>query len=432
MTTGTADADVVAKLASRWLALGGLVLVGATGPLWTGTSRFPQIPFLSGLRAVPLGVDWILLAGLLAAWTTVLLKPAPHRIGRVALLCSAGLLTGLILLNQHRLQPWAWEFLLAGLLLGSAVPQTALSGWRWLVVSIYAWSALSKLDVTFFQSHGPFLLEGLFRALGRPDALALWSDAARTRLAAGIPLSELMIALALAIPATRVFGLVGALAMHLLLLLALGPLGHGHQPGVLLWNVFFIGQNLLLFARSPAPCPAWRDQSRSTRLAWVITGLAIVFPALEPFGLWDHWPGWAVYASRPERVFVSIAEIDAPRLPGDVQSWLEPAGPFEPWRQLRIDRWALAAVGAPIYPQDRFAIGVALAVATGPGTPDIRIEWQSPADRVTGQRMIETATGTKSVAKFAERFRLNALPRSSRAGSAHSRAAAAPSPPRAP
>lgn len=428
MTTATTDADVAAKHASRWLAAGGLALVGATWPLWTGTSSFPQVPFLSGLRAVPPGVDGILLGGLLLAWLTVLAKPAPHRAGRIALLVAAGLLSGLLLLNQHRLQPWAWEFLLVGLLLGCAVPAAALSGWRWLVVSIYAWSALSKLDVTFFHSHGPFLLEGLFRALGWPDALALWGDAARTRLAVGIPLTELAIALTLAIPSARLVGLVGALAMHLVLLLALGPMGHGHQPGVLLWNVFFIGQNLLLFVRPPAPCRPWRDQPRPTQLAWAITAVAIGMPALEPLGGWDHWPGWAVYASRPERVFVTIAEADAQRLPHDLQAWLEPAQPFQPWRQLRIDRWSLAAVGAPIYPQDRFAIGVALAVAGGPGSPDVRIERHSPAHHFTGQRTIETATGTKSVTQFARRFRLNALPRSSRAGSEHIRAPAAPSP----
>lgn len=429
MTTTEGDhAASTLRIASRWLALGGLALVGATWPLWTGTTDFPQVPLLVALRPVPLLVDWTLLAGLVAAWIAVLWTPAPQRVGRVGLLIVAAALGLLILLNQHRLQPWAWQFLLVGLLIGSAAPAAALSAWRWLAVSIYVWSALSKLDVTFFQSHGPFLLEGLFRALGRPEALGLWSETARFRLAAAIPLAELSVAVTLLIPRTRLVGLVGSITMHLVLLLALGPFGHGHQPGVLLWNLFFIGQNLLLFARPAIACPAWSEQSAGTRFAWAVTGLAVLLPALEPFGGWDHWPGWAVYASRPERVYASVAEADAEHPPENLQPWLEPAGPFDPWRQLRIDRWSLAAVGAPIYPQDRFAVGVALAVARGPGEPDVRITRDSPANRFTGKRTTQVVTGTEAVENFARRFRLNAQPRTSLAESARTDAANAPSP----
>jgi hypothetical protein len=428
MTTEADPAAATMTFASRWLALGGLALVGATWPLWTGTSDFPQVPLLAAMRTVPLPVDGSLLASLVAAWIAVLWKPAPQRVGRVGLLVAAAALALLILLNQHRLQPWAWQFLLVGLLIGSASPAAALSAWRWLAISIYVWSALSKLDVTFFQSHGPFLLAGLFRSLGQPDALGLWSETARNRLAAAIPLAELSVAVTLLIPRTRLVGLVGSIAMHLVLLLALGPFGHGHQPGVLLWNLFFIGQNLLLFARPAAAGPAWREQPAGTRFAWGIAGLAILLPALEPFGAWDHWPGWAVYASRPERSYVSIADADAEQLPENLQPWLEPAGPFDPWRQLRIDRWSLDAVGAPIYPQDRFAVGVALAVARGPGEPDVRITWDGPADRFTGKRTTQVVTGTEAVERFARRFRLNAQPRSSPAESVRTDAANAPSP----
>lgn len=427
MTTATDDpAAATLNPAARWLALAGLALIGATWPLWTGTSSFPQVPLLSALRPTPLLVDWTLLAGLIAAWIVVLWRPAPQRVGRAALLVAATTLGLLILLNQHRLQPWAWQFLIVALLIGSATPAVALAGWRWLAVSIYFWSALSKLDVTFFHSHGPFLLEGLFRALGSSNALGLWSETARSRLAAAIPLSELTVALMLAVPQTRLFGLVAAIAMHLVLLLALGPFGHDHQAGVLLWNLFFIGQNLLLFARPAIPCPARRDQSAGSRLAWLAACVAIALPALEPFGGWDHWPGWAVYASRPERVYVSVAEADADRLPDHLQPWLEPAGPFEPWRQLRIDRWSLSAVGAPIYPQDRFAVGAALAVATGTGRPDVRIAWDSAADRFTGMRTSQVLTGTEAVEAFARRYRFNAQPRWSPAESVRSNAANAP------
>ena len=397
--------------ASRWLAIGGLALVGVTWPLWTGTSDFPQVPLLSGARAVPTVVDAILLAVLLASWACVLIWPPPQRAGRVALGTASVALAGLMLLNQHRIQPWAWEFCLVGLLLALGGVRTGLLSWRWLVISIYVWSAISKLDATFFTSHSPFLLEGLLKALGQPRALALWSEAARWRLAAAIPHGELLIALALAVPRLRLLGLVGAVAMHAILLLALGPWGHGHQPGVLLWNLFFIGQNLLLFGQPAPNRTGWQDL-RSGEWAAVVVGLtAVLFPALEPIGLCDHWPGWVVYASRPERVYVYVAEADADQLPAEAQRFLEPATPWEPWRQLRIDRWSLASTLAPIYPQDRFAVGIALAIAEGPGAPHVRVIRESAADRWTGKRGTSEFVGTTAVAEYSQAFRLNALPR---------------------
>lgn len=397
--------------ASRGLAIGGLALLGVTWPLWRGTSDFPQVPLLSGARAVPTVVDAILLAALLASWACTLIRPPPQRAGRVALGTASIALAALMLLNQHRIQPWAWEFLLVGLLLAVGGARTGLLTWRWLVISIYVWSALSKLDATFFTSHGPFLLEGLLKALGQPRALALWSEAARWRLAAAIPLGELLIAVALLVPRLRMLGLVGSIAMHSILLLALGPGGHGHQPGVLLWNLFFIGQNLLLFGQPAPNRTGWQDL-RPGEWAAVVVGLAaVLFPALEPIGRCDHWPGWVVYASRPERVYVFVAEADADTLSAEAQHFLEPATPWEPWRQLRIDRWSLASTLAPIYPQDRFAVGIALAIAEGRGTPHVRVLRESAADRWTGQRTTSEFVGTTAVAEYSQAFRLNAQPR---------------------
>ncbi len=149
----------------------------------------------------------------------------------------------------------------------------------------------------------------------------------------------------------------------------------------------------------------------------------VLLPFLEPFGLYDHWPAWAVYASRPERTRVYVADNRVPDLSPELKTfvgkkksdkeamarWL--AGKSA-WREVRIDRWSLAAVGAPIYPQDRFQVGVALAIAEKYNLGrDIRVEIDSPANRWTGNRSANVYQGTEAIRQLARQYRLNALPR---------------------
>ncbi|HEX6987807.1 MAG TPA: hypothetical protein VF170_20670, partial [Planctomycetaceae bacterium] len=81
-------------------------------------------------------------------------------------------------------------------------------------------------------------------------------------------------------------------------------------------------------------------------------------------------------------------------------------------RVLRTDLWSLDALSAPIYPQGRFRAGVALAVieryALGEAA---RLVVETRADRLSGERTRIEYVGRNAVRRFAESFRLNALPR---------------------
>ena len=90
---------------------------------------------------------------------------------------------------------------------------------------------------------------------------------------------------------------------------------------------------------------------------------------------------------------------------------------FSPlWRddrcQLRVDRWSLHAVDAPIYPQNRFQIGVALALAEAYELDDhMLVIVESAADRFTGKRSSQTLDGVAPLKNKAEQDWLNAVPR---------------------
>jgi hypothetical protein len=146
-------------------------------------------------------------------------------------------------------------------------------------------------------------------------------------------------------------------------------------------------------------------------VAWAILIGALVAPLGEPLGLWDHWPSWAVYAARPEKVTVFIHEDDLAKIPAELREFLQEPSPLDPWHPIRLDRWSLAATKTPIYPQSRFHVGVALALAERCKLTTMKLEIESAPDRWTAQRKRTEFVGLEAIDKLATTYTLNAKPR---------------------
>jgi hypothetical protein len=340
------------------------VLLAVTWKLWIPQADFPQVPLFRWAGSIPTWIEWsctvLLLAGLLRiavgrreAVTQVTLRE------RVAWLVVAGAFLLLVLIDQHRLQTWAYQLGLMSFVFAFPSSQTtpltqvvrrvdSLALLRWLTVSIYFWSAFSKIDRAFVTSHGQTLVVAAFGAVG-VDA-ARWPTDLKWWLAVALPLCELLVALSLAWPGTRRIGLWLAIALHGILLAALGPLGLNHSRGVLTWNLAFIVHDWLLFRREPCAM----DSKSSSPFFAATCGLilfACAWPALEPFGGCDHWLAWSVYSTRTERVTVTLTEAGVRRLP-------EPARRLVQDGELAFDRWSFDALAVPVYPQLRFQLGL--------------------------------------------------------------------------
>ncbi len=346
-----------------------------------------------------------------------LFAPRRSRLWRGGLVLFALVFASMAIIDQHRLQPWAYEFFLIAVVLAMTPTRRSLVLIRLLVVSIYFHSALSKLDSSFLETNGQQLVSGLLSSVDL--TMDWWSPGARRLAAASLPVGELLVAIGLIVPAMRRFALPGAVLMHLLLLVTLGPWGLKHEAGVLIWNVFFIAQDILLFGTffktdlvKDAATATDMQADKSTRLVGGLVVAVIVLPLLEPFGWFDHWPAWAVYASRPERVTVFIDRTARSRLPESLQKHVEPPRPLDDWCEVRLDRWSLEALAVPLYPQDRFQIGVAIDLAHRYELDsDIRVFIESSASRWTGKRSSRELIGREDIEREADRFRLNATPR---------------------
>jgi hypothetical protein len=310
------------------------------------------------------------LATLVAASTTLLII---GRRGLASRFASGGVAISLLcffIFDQHRLQPWAWQFFLLSVLLALADDVTATRCWIWLTVSIYFWSAVSKFDYNFFHDQGPILVEGLKHAIGLRHAANRWVESFDVGAAIVLAAGEMSVAVLLSFVRTRRIGVWLAVYMHVALLIALGPLGLNHSWGVLLWNAFFAGQTWLLFRSACEP----RDSAAGSltvkrtgsasrwgnRLATGVILGAVLWPVLEPAGGCDHWLAWAVYSARAGQLEI-LVESDEPL----------PDGPAEfdqvirtvneqstVYYRAKVAGWSVKELGVPIYPQYRFQVAM--------------------------------------------------------------------------
>ena len=92
----------------RWWAAAGLALFAATWKLWAPQAEFPQVPLFGWAGSLPLFVDWLAFGVLLGSVTLAAWRPNSRRSWLVLVVS----LSVLIVLDQHRLQPWAWQLLL--------------------------------------------------------------------------------------------------------------------------------------------------------------------------------------------------------------------------------------------------------------------------------------------------------------------------------
>jgi len=403
--------------------------------LWMPQHDFPQVPLFGFLRPVPLWIDGMLVGLLVIGLGGTLRFGARGRWRTLSLLGVLVGLAGLVALDQHRLQAWAYQAMIIATLLLTVPPRVGLSWLRVLAVSVYAYSAAGKLDYQFLHTVGQQFLGAAGDWLG--IAIETWQPSTRVRAALVFPLVEMGLGLAALFPATRRPAGWGLVGMHATLLWLLGPWGLEHQPGVLVWNGFFVGQALLLFVglgagpqekaagagRIAASLPAQGalGETASGAPAWwrwaglpVLMVAVLVLPLTERWGVWDHWPSWALYSPHSSRVEFAVHASQSEQLPATLRPFLKAASSAGGWRVLEIDRWSLATLGVPVYPQARFQIGVALAVVrqTDLG-PAVRFQQRGPADRWTGRRAIEAAGGVSELQEAAERFWLNAAPRGS-------------------
>jgi predicted DCC family thiol-disulfide oxidoreductase YuxK len=337
---------------SKQVLLLAMLAAVATAPkLWVSERAYPVVPVAGKLPAL---LEYTALALLLGASVVGLALPKPRK----ALMLFAAGAAVLALGDQTRWQPWFYQY---ALMLG------VLAAWRWdgsdvkasleplgalraVLVGIYLWSGIQKLNATFLGGTFGWLLEPLGALLPAGLVAGLSS--------AGIaaPLIEIAIGLALLFSITRKAAVVAAVVMHTVLLAMLGPWGHDWNSIVWPWNTAMIALVLILFAgdrhSKPASIIGWPISP--SRLAMVAAFL--VLPSLSLIDRWDPYLSSSLYSRSLRHAGIQLRSDARAALPARLQPYADEEDMLWPMT------WALDELNVPAYPALRVYKGLARAV----------------------------------------------------------------------
>ena len=345
--------------------------------LFLATRVYPRVPVLDGWPALPAPLDVVVLGALLATLGGVTLAPRPRWWAAAATVLALILAAD----DQSRWQPWFYQYvaMLAALALARDAGDT-LAAWRAVLVGLYLWSGIQKLNATFMTHLFPWLVEPLAGVL----------PAGLQRLLLGgwmvVPVMEIAVAVGLLVPRLKNAAVVGAIATHVVVLGLLGPLAHGTNAVVWPWNAAMAALAALLFwngshARASHVLPR---RLGAHAAALVVFG---VLPALSFAGRWDAYLSGALYSGNVKAAALAVSDAVAARLPAPARRHVVRnrmgANVLDVWE------WSMDELAVPSYPEDRVFRAVARDVCRLAADPaDVVLVIFGRPGALTGHREI--------------------------------------------
>jgi len=327
--------------------------------LWVSERLYPLTPIAPFFKPLPYPFDYAAYILLLALLAASAVAPRPRWWIAAALL----LLATLCAQDQSRLQPWCYQY--AFMLGGACFSLPGKDNWpntcRLIIAATYFWSGAQKLN--------PYFAAGTFTYLAQP--LASHFPALIEKAGYAAPYIELACGSGLLTRRFRTAAVAALIAMHVCILLAIGPFGHNSNTLVWPWNIAMIVFLLVLF-RSP--------EARAREILWgpswfhrIVFALFALAPALSFFNLWDGYLSAALYAGNKNQAAIYMTESVAEHLPDAAYNDAsdEPDGRDK----LLINDWSFDELNAPAYPEIRIYKNAARKLCEFAAKPsDVKLE----------------------------------------------------------
>jgi hypothetical protein len=336
----------------------------ASMPLWMNGREFPLMPVFSQLPLLQPPWDQVLFGTLLALLVVACWF---YRFGVLLFLLGS---LFLVLADENRAQPWFYMYWIM-LLLSLAPAPANLAGCRFALVAVYIWSGIQKYNPNFFKQVVPWFAYPAGKWLP-PDSVQ-WIE----WFIAAAPFVEIFIGLGLLFRFTRLAAVIAAVAVHVIALVFLGPLGHNINLVVWPWNLAMAALVLVLFPAVPIARAA--DLKESLMVAVVLVLFALL-PILSFFGKWPSYLSFAVYSGNLATADIFVTESFRDRVPDSLRPFVQPTQqPYDPKIQgpyvFNYHQWAMKELRVPTLPEPRgfFALGRHLVATYGAKPHELRL-----------------------------------------------------------
>lgn len=311
--------------------------------LWLVERSFPLVPLLTDS---PFLSAWQHLAFLVTGFVALMLMLVrPHGIFVLVFLMSFGTV---ILQDAMRLQPWVYLYLLCLSVIGTGLAWrshwNALNTLRLIVVCLYFYAGLFKINDAFFQYAGITYLSFLNPLL--PESLS----GLPPLLGYALPFIEMGIGIGLLTLRFRGAAVRMALLMHLFILVFV-VLRLNWNFVIVPWNLGMMAMVILLFRSNGHSSIGHILFNERWPLHILVTMLVAIMPMNHFIGFWDTYPSFDLYSYRGQSVLIVWGEGDRHRFM-NAYGLDEHALPGT-HTEMRLDDWAYSALNVPIYPEHR-------------------------------------------------------------------------------
>jgi hypothetical protein len=354
-----------------------LSIVALTPNLWLSSRAIPLVPLIPLIAPFPPLVEVGFLTVLVLSVLYSLVRPSA-----TALLFILALLALAALQDQNRIMPWLYQTFLMYLVLAfhlrsPVTPESATRARNLLgliIICMYFWSGILKINPAFRHSIVPFLLSPL-----STFDLPLVPIMAIVGIAA--PVLEAGWAIALLFPVTRKLAVIGIECMHVFILAAIGPFGLCYNSSVWPWNIMMM---VLV------PSIFWRSTASAAEILWVkrdllsvVILLAVgILPALRVVDRWDTYLSFGMYIGNISTVVVSIDSEQIDKLPPLLRKHVPSKPPSTGSYKIDLHDVFLAELNSPPYPEPRNFRSLAAWLCTLEIPISIEItRWTSPIQR---------------------------------------------------
>jgi len=284
------------------LAIGFISTLLLSYPLWTSNRSFPLAPLWGDAMAISLPGNTAFILLLTAALLSLLLPRRDLTAGVTAIICTWAMVEDI-----NRAHPWMLYYTLGWATIALThqkdIQFTVLM--RLLMVCVYFWSGVHKINPNFFEYAWPYLVEGVVGKVGQGSV--------GLQLGYAIPVIESGLAIGLLFPRSRKWAMSLLIAMHIGILMSIGPTGQNWNLVVWPWNLIMVVNLLILFSKERT----WLPKVRIAR--WWFANLFIllvgIMPALHILHLWPPYLSWSVYSMKQSELLITVDEHSAACLP---------------------------------------------------------------------------------------------------------------------
>lgn len=313
--------------------------------LWLANRLFPLVPVNDSLLVLPSNIHTSLFAVSLGLMLLLIIRPG-KKIAAVLLL--AELIS--CILDQNRWQPWEYQFIfMLSVYIFYNDEKQNRNALQLILAAIFFFSGVSKLNSAFIHDIWQNLM--LRRWLGF-FPVNIWI----TRAGYALPLIEMAAGIGLLLNKTRRPAIWVLTAMHVMILLMLGPAGLNKNEVVWPWNVLM---PLLLFYLFYKGTFQFSDTRLQKPFSLLILLCWWILPWFQLAGYWDKYLSAVLYGGGVEQLFICSEDPVAKKEMAvymDNEFKIIPCNP-----SLSVYKWGMMEMKTAPYPENRIYDAIILA-----------------------------------------------------------------------